>query len=173
MRLPPACTAPGLAVWESLCLGGHAWGSQDPCRQHRGRTAGEAAGDTQRPASPQALCSVILQLLSSGSWTQATEMFVVVNAPHTYLHLARLRAQNSEGFTLFVIARVTWALGLGPRPKLTNDQRLRPLPTAGCRPQQPDGHKTSRALRDIQSFRQKSGLGSQPPPILPSCWHCN
>lgn len=53
--------------------------------------------------------------------------------------------------------------GLLLRPKLTNDQRLQSHPTAGYWHQQSDGHKTSRALPDIQS-----GLGSWPPYILPS-----
>lgn len=81
---------------------------------------------------------------------------MVVNAPNTYLPLAHLTAQNSEGFTLFVISRVTWVLGLGLRPKLTNDQRLLPHPTAGCWRQQPDGQITSRALPDNQSLDRKS-----------------
>lgn len=81
----PSCLHGLSGCLGKLVHGGHAWGSQDPCWQHSGRKAGESSGDTQKPASPQALCSVILQLLSSGSWTQATETFMVVNAPNTYL----------------------------------------------------------------------------------------
>lgn len=98
---------------------------REPTWQQRGRKIGEAARDTQRPASPQALCSVILQQLPSGSWTRATETFVVVIAPNTYLHLAHLWVPHSEGSTLSVITRGPWGLRVGLRPQSLHLTQLR------------------------------------------------
>ena len=122
--------------------------------QRRGRKTGEAAGDTQKPASPQALCSVILQQLPSGSWTRATETFVVIIAPNTYLHLALLWAPNSEGSTLSVITRGPWGLRVG----LRRAAGIKMMGTKHPAPSVPS-----------KAFDKYLALGSQPPFVLLHC----
>lgn len=133
-------------------------GTWDPERestwQRRGRKTGEAAGDTQKPAGPQALCSVILQQLPSGSWTRATETFVVIIAPNTYLHLALLWAPNSEGSTLSVITRGPW----GQRVGLRRAAGIKMMGTKHPAPSVPS-----------KAFDKYLALGSQPPFVLLHC----
>lgn len=136
---------------------------REPNWQQRSRKIGEAAGDTQRPASPQALCSVILQQLPSGSWTRATETFVVVIAPNTYLHLAHLWAPNSEGSTLSVITRGPWGLRVGLRPQSLHLTQLRAAGIKVMDTKHPAPSLPSKA------FDKYLALASRPPFVLPHC----
>lgn len=83
----------------------------------------------------------------------------------TYFHLAHLGAQNSEGFTIFVISRVTQVLGLGLRPKLTNDQHLQRHRSAGCCHSQPSGTKHPEPSLPPKAFDKSQACVPSPHPF--------